>query len=208
MPFRCLTSAPRSSQLPVWASSPRSSLWLSACGGLVVPKRLRARPATSTSAERGAALVIDEKTREQATAQTDSPRKLFSHGDDCDRRCDHLTCGGPCARFRVWIVLIDSRCACGNGAAPCATAANFPARQVPCEAIMTQRGWISPIEAMAPASRLVSPVTYGVFARIEIRFFRIPRPSLPIYRDRRQGIAGEGSVGPRSPSPASRKNSR
>jgi H+/gluconate symporter-like permease len=30
--------------------------------------------------------------------------KLFSHGDDCDRRCDHLTFGGHCAGFGVWIV--------------------------------------------------------------------------------------------------------
>lgn len=36
-----------------------------------MPKWLHARRATSTSAERGAALVIDEKTREQATAGGD-----------------------------------------------------------------------------------------------------------------------------------------
>jgi hypothetical protein len=42
--------------------------------------------------------------------------KLFSHGDDCDRRCDHLTFGGHCAWFDVWIVLIDSRSASGTAA--------------------------------------------------------------------------------------------
>ena len=46
--------------------------------------------------------------------RTDSPRKLFRHGDDRDRQRDHRTCGRPCAGFGVWIVLIDSRCACGT----------------------------------------------------------------------------------------------
>ena len=140
--------------------------------------------------------------------RTDPPRKLFRHGDDRDRQRDHRTCCRHCTGFGVRVVLIDSRSCMRNGAAPCATAANFPARQVPCEPIMTQRGWISPIEAMAPASRLCPSSDLWGLCPIEIRFFRIPRPSLPIYRDRREGDAGEGSVGPCSRSPASRTNSR
>ena len=63
-----------------WASSRRSSPWRSGCGGSAAPRRPRARPAKVMAATLDAALVIDEKIREHATAAGEFDPAEMRHG--------------------------------------------------------------------------------------------------------------------------------